>query len=126
MQILRVLQEVTHHVGTTVNALDNHAYLHGEHGDVEVEGVGRVHIGRTRDRKQWDGSGLAQAVIDAHMEEAGMEEAPPPWEVAGWLLEAMAVGYGRVTILRRLGIPPDEFCDSKPGRPKVGLPAFKP
>lgn len=94
-------------------ALARHIYLAGEHGDVRVEGLPPARVQRGRDRKAWDGRGMAMAVVDAKLKETG--EVPTPHEVASWVLDAVGIGYGRVTVLRALGLKPGDYCESSPG-----------
>lgn len=122
VRLIRDLTRVRNQITDTIDALTKHVYLTGPHGEAEVDGVGVIRVTRGQDRKAWDGLGLSRAIIDAHMEAEGLEEPPDPFTVAEWLLAGFSVGYGRVTVLRALGIPPDEFCDTTPGRPKVSLP----
>jgi len=98
-------------------------YLAGPHGVnvAELDGIGRVSITRSKDRKKWDERGIARAVIDARMADT-TGEAPDPWDVAEWLLQVVSVGYARVTPLRAMGLDPDAFCDVEPGKPTVQLP----
>jgi len=99
-------------------------YLAGPHGkDVaELDGIGRISIGRSQEREHWDERGVARAVIDRHMANT-TGEAPDPWDVAEWLLEVYGVKYCRLTPLRALGLEPDAFCDTTPGKPVVSLPS---
>lgn len=103
-------------------ALTQHIYLRSEHGPVEVDGIGVVHVYRSRDGVKWDERGAVQAVLDARMEETGGEVPSDPWVIAEWLLEAGSFGYFRKTALRSIGIDPSGLLESTPGRAKVDLP----
>lgn len=100
-------------------ALVTRIYLAGEHGDVRVDGLPVAKVTRGRDRKSWDARGVSRSVIDCHMTERGFEPPSDPWEVAEWLLEVLGVGYARVTPLRTMGLDPEDFCESSPGKISV-------
>lgn len=121
IRLLDRLRDAGHTAGQVDAALVRHAYLTGEHGAHEIEGVGMVGIARTRDRKSWDERGVARAVIDAKMADSD-GTAPDPWDVAEWLLEVYGINYVRVTPLRALGLEPKAFCTEEPGKPAVQLP----
>lgn len=121
IRLLSRLRAAGRTAGQVDAVLVKHIYLTGEHGDQVVDGVGRVGIGRSRERTHWDERGVARAVIDAHMADT-TGEAPDPWAVAEWLLEVYGVNYVRVTPLRGLGLEPKAFCDETPGKPTVQLP----
>lgn len=88
--------------------------------EVPVRGVGVVSIHRTANRKHWDHDGLATHVLDSHL--SAMEgELPDPWEVKRWLMDAVGVSYWRTGVLKSLGIPVDEFCDTETGRRTVKI-----
>lgn len=122
IRLLDRLRTITHRLGQVDANLVRHTYVTGEHGDLEVEGVGRVKVQRSRDRRAWDERGVAQAVIDKRMEARGGEMPNEPWEVAEWLLETFGISYCRVTPLRAMGLDPEMFCESTPGKPTVTLP----
>lgn len=123
VRLLDKMRAAADQAGAVKDALVRHVYLTGEHGrNVIVEGVGPVDITRARDRKAWDERGMIQAVIDRRMEERGGEMPNEPWEVVEWVLEVASVDYGRVTPLRALGLDPDDYCTSTPGRVGVSLP----
>jgi hypothetical protein len=66
------------------------------------------------DRRNWQSKDLARKIIaDGDFDH--------PQDVADMLFELAAVSYWRVTKLRELGIDPDEFCDSAPGRATVSV-----
>jgi hypothetical protein len=83
----------------------------------EVPGVGAFEVRGGKDRKEWDHVGLSSAVVDRHLEAVGGEVEPKA--IAHALLEAAAVSYWRVTKLKELDIPADEYCSSSPGRSTV-------
>lgn len=63
-------------------------------------------------RSNWQSRDLAKKIIaDGDFDH--------PQDVADMLFELAAVSYWRVTKLRELGIDPDEWCDSAPGRSTV-------
>lgn len=122
VRIADTLRHALRDIRLIQDALTRHAYLIAEHGrPYIIDGVGSVTINRTRDRKRWDERGVAQAIIDARMQNTD-GEAPAPWDVVEWLLEVIAVNYCRVTPLRALGIEPKAFCDDVPGKPNIDLP----
>lgn len=86
----------------------------------EVEGIGVIDVRRGKERKAWDHEGLGPAVIDANLQLAG-GEIPDPFTVARWVLAAAAPSYWRTTALKAIGIDPDEWCESKPGRVSVQI-----
>jgi hypothetical protein len=126
VRLLDALREATHTIGQVDALLVRQAYLHGPHGQVEVDGVGLVGINRGHDRKNWDHLSLAQAVVDAHLEarhSRGNDENPPPWDVLQWITDAAGFNYWRVTVVRdQLGLPVDEFCEKLPGKLSVQIP----
>lgn len=121
LHLLDRLRAAGRTAGQVDATLVRHIYLTGEHGQIEVDGIGVVHIGRGRERKHWDERGVARAVIDAKMADS-TGEPPDPWQVAEWLLEVYGVSYCRVTPLRALGLEPKAFCDDEPGNLQVSLP----
>lgn len=104
--------------------LVRHIYLTGEHGDRELDGLGVVKVLRGRDRKSWDGRAVAQAVVDTQMQKRGYEIPDDPWDVVEWLLDVFPTDRPRVTTLRSLGIDPDAYCMSSPGKPSVQFPSL--
>lgn len=121
-KLLDRLREITTRLAQIDALIVRHIYVTGEHGDTDIDGIGRVKVTRSRDRTKWDERGVAQAVIDKQMEARGGEMPNDPWEVAEWLLQVYGVNYCRVTPLRALGLEPDDYCDSTPGKPTVQLP----
>jgi len=122
IRLLSRLRDGFTEAGFVQSSLTTHVYLTGEHGDQTIDGIGRVKIARGRGRQKWDERGTIQAVIDAKMEQRGYEVPDDPWDVVEWILESASVGYFRVTPLRALGIEPDAFCESLPGKVGVSLP----
>jgi hypothetical protein len=86
-----------------------------------VEDVGYVEVYRGKKRTGWDHVSLAAAVLDAHLSASATGEAPDPWQVRDWLMEAAGIGYWRVTPLRALGLNPDHYCTAEPGVPTVKI-----
>lgn len=124
IRYLADLRDATDHIGAVTAGLTRHVYLTGEHGDVDVDGVGRVKIARARDRKEWDSRGAVFAYIDARMV-AREGELPDPTDVAEWVMDvlpATASTSCKVTPLRAVGLDPKAFCEDKPGKIGVTLP----
>lgn len=86
----------------------------------ELNGIGVIQRRGGSKRKQWEHDALAKQVIDTHMTDTD-GEVPDPWVVRDWLLEAAAVGYWRVGVLKKLGIDVDDYCATEPGRPTVQI-----
>jgi len=122
IRLLDRLRSITHRLGQIDANLVKHAYVTGEHGEQILDGIGKVSVHRSRDRTKWDERGVAQAVIDKQMEKRGGEMPSEPWEVISWVLEVFGISYCRVTPLRAMGLDPEAFCDSSPGKPTVTLP----
>lgn len=118
MRILYGLRDAIDHLRDVDAALVQHIYLHGEHGDVRLEGLPPAKVTRGRDRKDWDARGAAFAYVDSKMVERH-GETPDPAEVASWVLEVVGASYCRVTPLRAVGLDPEAFCESSPGRLSV-------
>lgn len=113
---------VSQHIGPVDASLVRQMYLTGPHGTaLEVEGVGVVEISRSQDRKEWDHRATATAVLDAHLSRSETGEAPGPWEVLDWLMDAAGLNYWRVRQLRALGVDPGVFCSEVPGKPTVRI-----
>lgn len=86
----------------------------------EVPGVGVFEVHRSANRRAWQSRSLAKEVVDARMRLAeGV--VPDPQEVAGWILDAAGVGYWKVTVLKPLGIDPDDYCHTEYGSSKVEI-----
>lgn len=107
------------HAQSVEAGLVRSAYLNGEHGNVQVDGLPPAKVTRGRDRTKWDERGVAQAVLDVHMAELGGVAPADPWTVVEWLLAVYGVQYVRVTPLREMGLEPEAFCDSVPGKISV-------
>lgn len=98
---------------------------------VEVPGLGVVKRHSGKKRTQWQHDDLFTEVrlmarqpenrimVDA---EAGEIESEGE-AVARILREAAHVDYWRLTNLRRLGLDPDQFCRTIPGRPTIEIVA---
>lgn len=98
--------------------LVTHAYKTRPGRYAEVEGLGRVETSRSSPYKKWDERGVAQAVLDAHLENTdGI--APDPWTVVEWLLEVYGVQYCRVGALQALGLKPDNYAERQQSKPVV-------
>jgi hypothetical protein len=67
-----------------------------------VEGVGQVQPYRPA-KDKWDDEGVVHELVQKRIEETG-GEMPDPLAVARWLLDAGAVSYWRVGVLKELGI----------------------
>lgn len=119
--VLRDLRDVLRELQTLDAVLCRHIYLHGEHGDIEVDGVGRVKVYRSRASERWEGREAAFAAVDAKLTETG-GELPDPMTVVEWVLDVVGIGYCRKNTLRALGLDPALFYESVPGKPKVDLP----
>lgn len=87
----------------------------------ELDGVGQVEWRRGSNYKTWQSEDLASAVIDRHLAERADGELPTPWEVRDWILAAAAPGYWRTTVLRALGLDPDDYSVSTPGKLSVQI-----
>lgn len=85
-----------------------------------VEGVGVVRPFRGKDRKAWEHEALLHDVVNAHLEDAE-GEIPDPFTIAGWVREAAGFAYWKSGALKALGIDPDEYCESQPGRRTVSI-----
>ena len=117
---IHALRQVRADLGRIEALLVQDAYLRGEHGDHDIDGLGRVSITRARDRRRWDTAAITSAVLDAHLSQ-GDGEVPTPWETAAWITEVLATSYARVNQLRDLGLDPEDFCSSSPGLPQVRI-----
>lgn len=115
LRLLHQLRSALSAIRDVEAVLVTHIYVTGEHGDVQVADLPMAKVVRRRDRKVWDGRGIARAVVDARMTERGFEVPSDPMDVADWLLEVLAVSYARVTQLRAMGLDPEEFCETTPG-----------
>ncbi len=86
----------------------------------EVEGIGSIEVRRSKDRKAWEHDRLGSAVIDANLA-ATEGELPDPFTISRWVLDAAAPSYWRTGVLKKLGLDPDEYCESIPGRTSVQI-----
>lgn len=89
--------------------------LHVKEG--EVAGIGGFQVRTGRDRNQWDHHNLAAEVTRKHLEQSGGSFEPS--ELVSAILAAAQVSGWRVTVLRPLGIEPDDYCKSVAGRSTV-------
>lgn len=118
LMVLRDLRRCIEDLRKIDAGIVRHLYLTAEHGDHDYPGIGRVGIRRGRDRKAWRHHDVAADVLDAHLTRL-QGEIPEPEQVVGWLMEAMNPAYWRVTTLRGLGLAPDEYAESLPGKPHI-------
>lgn len=115
LRVLYGLRDAIDNLRDVDAALVQHIYLHGEHGDVRIEGLPPAKITRGRERKDWDARGAAFAYVDSKMTER-QGETPDPADVVSWVLDVVGASYCRVTPLRTVGLEPEAFCTSSPGR----------
>lgn len=87
---------------------------------LHVEGVGMVRVFRGKDRKAWQHEALLRDVVDAHLAATG-GEIPDPFTVAGWVREAAGFSYWKATVLKGLGLDPDEYAETSQGRRTVAI-----
>lgn len=124
IRYLLALRDATDHIGVVAASLTKHTYLVADHGDQDVEGVGRVKIIRARDRKQWEPREAVFAYLDARM--MALEgEVPDPTVVADWVMDvlpATASTSCKVSGLKAVGLDPKAFCEDTPGPIRVELP----
>lgn len=85
-----------------------------------VPGVGVVRAFRGKARKAWEHEALVHNVVDAHLSQLE-GEIPGPFIVAGWIREAAGFSYWKAGALNALGIDPDDFCESSPGRRTLSI-----
>lgn len=84
----------------------------------ELDGVGFVEWHRGRSRKTWAHDAVARDVVDTHMRLLE-GEVVDPWTIRDWLLEAAHVDYWRTTALKALGLDPEDYSTSIPGKLSV-------
>jgi hypothetical protein len=70
------------------------------------------------DRRNWDHEALAKKVIALAMDSGRIHH---PMDVAAVLRGAAGFSYWRVTQLKELGIDPDEYADSSPGKTSIQI-----
>lgn len=83
----------------------------------EVDGVGAVTVRWGSARTQWAHGELTPKVVARIAEKQGYPIAPIRAVVDAWL--AVASPSWKVTGLKELGIDPDEYCQKRPGEPRV-------
>ncbi len=91
---------------------------------IEVPGVGVVERRQGKDRKAWDWDPLFRRTVRAYLDPDGTGEFPTDPMVAVDRMRSMVdevIGLTpskgpRLAPLRGLGIDPDEYCTSQPGR----------
>lgn len=95
---------------------------------VEVPGLGMVERRRGTDRKSWDWEGLLPTLIRLVVDPDGTGEMPDAGEVVSRMRALISEVIGvtpskgpRVRQLRELGLDPDEWCESSPGRVSVQI-----
>lgn len=94
-----------------------------------IDGVALVDVERPRDRRNWRSEDLFRVVLRRIADPEGTGEiAVDPYELVGRLCAELptVLGLGASTPwkaggLRRLGLDPDEWCESRPGRPVVRI-----
>lgn len=81
-----------------------------------------------KDRKAWRHADLASAVVTGYLtDDDGLiadddsETAQTARDVERLLLDCAGIAYWKTTALRALGIDPDVYCDSTPGRRTVHI-----
>lgn len=90
---------------------------------VEVDGLGVLEKKRSSTRKAWQSEELLDRVLRIGIDPEGTGELPAPGELVSRLRAALvaavpftsSLGW-RVSALRELGLDPDEWCESTPGR----------
>ena len=94
----------------------------------EVPGVGVLERRRGTSRKAWDWDQLLPLLIRLHVDPDGTGEIPGPAEVIdrmrGLIEDVIGVTPSkgpRVRSLRDLGIDPDEYAETSPGRTSIQL-----
>lgn len=93
-----------------------------------LEGVGVFQLRHGKDRKAWQSEQLLSEVIRRSLDPEGTGELPPLPEVVERIRAGVfdtapvtpSLGW-RVTALKRLGLDPDEWCESTPGRTTVQI-----
>lgn len=118
LRLLYDLRQVLGSLHVLEASLIQTAYLHGEHGDVRIEGLPPVKVTRGRDRREWDPRGAVFAYLGAKLE-AVEGEYPDPRTVADWVMEVLPANAStscKVTALRAAGIEPKDYCIESPGR----------
>lgn len=103
-------------------------------GDLlQVDGLFRVERRRTPDRKEWDYAAWTSDARKNLLRRRGLARAVGVVTDTGEVVETSLAellraaedihgkGAPRVTALRDLGLDPDEYCERKPGHPKVTI-----
>jgi hypothetical protein len=85
--------------------------------DGELPGIGAFKVRSGAIRKDWDHHALAVAVADNELAKAG--GTVDPYGLINALLEAAAVSYWRITRLKELEIPIDEYVTTTYGKSSV-------
>lgn len=95
---------------------------------VEVPGVGVLERRKGRDRRAWDWPSLLPLLIRAYVDPDGTGEMPDAGEVVARMRELIVDVIGvtpskgpKVRPLRELGIDPDEYAETRPGRVSVQI-----
>lgn len=92
----------------------------------EVPGLGVLERRKGTDRKSWDWETLLPTLIRMYVDPDGTGAIPDPVEVMDRMRELIVDVLGvtpskgpRVTPLREMGLDPDEYCATTPGRVSV-------
>lgn len=117
IRVLARIRKVLETIRVVDADLVRHIYLTGEHGDQELEGLGRVRVVRGKERIRWESRSAVFAYLDSMMVEQG-GEIPEPAQVAEWVMEVLPANAStsvKVSGLKRVGIDPRSFCEESPG-----------
>lgn len=120
LRVLYGLRDAIDNLRDVDAALVQHLYLHGEHGDVRVEGLPAARVQRNRDRKAWDERGAVRDYVN-HQIVSNDGELPDPLQVVEWVLNVVGVNYCRVTPLKAAGLDPKDYCTETPGSLSVAF-----
>jgi hypothetical protein len=103
-------------------------YDTGEYGEQVIEGIGLVHVSRGAKRTQWHHDDWRAAVRKACVTAYGSSgtvadvetgETFNVYDLIAAAQDAQGAGAPKTTVLRKLGIDPDDYCHSEPGNPQV-------
>lgn len=113
-QLKRIVGDLERHIEDVLSPLL-------PYGASEVAGLGAVEVRRARDRKAWDWPALLDAMWPKLAERAEGDMGAMVTDLLNVIGLTGSKGP-RVTPLRELGLDPDEFCESAPGRLTVTVP----